>query len=71
MIKAILRRMPLVLLLMVLLGTYAFADFGPKPSVVVEFKNAGDQEYYVTLVAREDKLGGPYHRITIADQSES
>ena len=39
MIKAILRRMPLVLLLMVLLGTYAFADFGPKPSVVVEFKN--------------------------------
>ena len=70
MIKAILRRMPLVLLLMVLLGTYAFADFGPKPSVVVEFKNAGDQEYYVTLVAREDKLGGPYHRITIADQSE-
>ena len=70
MIKVILRRMPLVLLLMVLLGTYAFADFGPKPSVVVEFEGAGDQEYYVTLVAKEDKLGGPYHRITIADQPE-
>ena len=61
MIKAILRRMPLVLLLMVLLGTYAFADFGPKPSVVVEFTGAENQEYYVTLVAREDQLGGPYH----------
>ena len=70
MIKAILRRISLVLILMAALGIYAFADFGPKPSVVVEFENAGDQEYYVTLVAREDKLGGPYHRITIADQSE-
>lgn len=70
MIKAILRRMPLVLLLMVLLGTYAFADFGPKPSVVVEFTGAENQEYYVTLVAREDQLGGPYHRITLEDQPE-
>ena len=70
MIKAILRRISLVLVLMAALGIYAFADFGPKPSVVVEFENAGDQEYYVTLVAKEDKLGGPYHRITIADQPE-
>ena len=70
MIKTILRRISLVLILMAALGIYAFADFGPKPSVVVEFENAGDQEYYVTLVAREDQLGGPYHRITIADQPE-
>lgn len=70
MIRNILRRISLVLILMAALGIYAFADFGPKPSVVVEFENAGDQEYYVTLVAKEDKLGGPYHRITIADQAE-
>ena len=70
MIKAILRRMPLVLLLMVLLGTYAFADFGPKPSVVVEFEGAENREYYVTLVAKENKLGGPYHRMTAEDAPE-
>lgn len=70
MIKAILRRMPLVLLLMVLLGTYAFADFGPKPSVVVEFEGAENREYYVTLVAKENKLGGPYYRMTAEDAPE-
>ena len=70
MIKAILRRIPMVLILMAALGIYAFADFGPKPSVVVEFTGAGDQEYYVTLVAKEDQLGSPYSRITTEDQRE-
>ena len=70
MIRNILRRMSMVLILMAALAIYAFADFGPKPSVVVEFEGAGDREYYVTLVAKEDKLGGPYHRITVEDQSE-
>ncbi len=71
MIRNILRRISLVLILMAALSIYAFADFGPKPSVVVEFENAGDQEYYVTLVAKEDKLGGPYSRITAEDQTEN
>lgn len=64
MIRNILRRISMVLILMAALGIYAFADFGPKPSVVVEFENAGDREYYVTLVAKEDKLGSPYSRVT-------
>ena len=42
MIRNILRRIFMVLILMAALGIYAFADFGPKPSVVVEFENAGD-----------------------------
>lgn len=71
MIRNILRRISLVLILMAALGIYAFADFGPKPSVVVEFENAGDQKYYVTLVAKEDKLGSPYSRITAEDQPET
>ena len=68
MIRNILRRNSMVLILMAALGIYAFADFGPKPSVVVEFENAGDREYYVTLVAKEDKLGSPYSRITDEDE---
>lgn len=71
MIRNILRRISMVLILMAALGIYAFADFGPKPSVVVEFENAGDQEYYVTLVAKEDKLGSPYSRVTAEDQPET
>ncbi len=71
MIQNILRRISLVLILMAALGIYAFADFGPKPSVVVEFENAGDQEYYVTLMAKEDKLGSPYSRVTAEDQPET
>ena len=71
MIRNILRRISMVLILMAALGIYAFADFGPKPSVVVEFENAGDREYYVTLVAKEDKLGSPYSRITAEDQPET
>lgn len=69
MIRNILRRISLVLILMSALGIYAFADFGPKPSVVVEFENAGDQEYYVTLVAKEDKLGWPFRQVTEEDES--
>lgn len=68
MIRYILRRISMVLILVAVLSIYAFADFGPKPSVLVEFEGAGDREYYVTLVAKEDKLGGPYHRITVDDQ---
>lgn len=71
MIRNILRRISMVLILMAALGIYAFADFGPKPSVVVEFENAGDQKYYVTLVAKEDKLGSPYSRVTAEDQPET
>ena len=71
MIRNILRRISMVLILMAALGIYAFADFGPKPSVVVEFENTGDREYYVTLVAKEDKLGSPYSRITAEDQPET
>lgn len=71
MIQNILRRISMVLILMAALGIYAFADFGPKPSVVVEFENAGDQEYYVTLMAKEDKLGSPYSRVTAEDQPET
>lgn len=71
MIRNILRRISMVLILMAALGIYAFADFGPKPSVVVEFENAGGQEYYVTLVAKEDKLGSPYSRVTAEDQPET
>ena len=71
MIRNILRRISMVLILMAALGIYAFADFGPKPSVVVEFENAGDQEYYVTLVAKEDKLGSPFSRVTAEDQPET
>lgn len=69
MIQNILRRISMVLILMAALGIYAFADFGPKPSVVVEFENAGDQDYYVTLVAKEDRLGSPYSRVTDEDES--
>ncbi len=71
MIRNILRRISMVLILMAALGIYAFADFGPKPSVVVEFENAGNQEYYVTLVAKENRLGSPYSRITAEDQPET
>ena len=70
MIRYILRRISMVLILMAALASCAFADFGPKPSVVVEFECAGDREYYVTLVAKEEKLGGPYHRITVDGQPE-
>lgn len=71
MIRNILRRISMVLILMAALDVYAFADFGPKPSVVVEFENAGDREYYVTLVAKENRLGSPYSRITAVDQPET
>lgn len=71
MIRNILRRISMVLILMAALGIYAFADFGPKPSVVVEFEGAENQEYYVTLVAKENRLGSPYSRITAEDQPET
>lgn len=71
MIRNILRRIFMVLILMAALGIYAFADFGPKPSVVVEFEGAENQEYYVTLVAKENRLGSPYSRITAEDQPET
>ena len=60
-------------MLLIFIGLFSFpiyADMGPKPSVVVEFAGAGEREYYVTLVAKEDQLGGPYHRITFEDQPE-
>lgn len=70
MIRNILRRISLVLILMSALGICAFADFGPKPSVVVEFDGAENREYYVTLLADRASLGGPYAPITAEDSSE-
>lgn len=37
----------------------AFADMGPKPSVVVTFQNLKQQNCYVTLLAKEESTG-PY-----------
>ena len=70
MIRKMLRSGFFILMFMTVLGVYAFADFGPKPSAVVEFKGAENREYYVTLIAKENKLGGPYHRITAEDAPE-
>ena len=61
---------PMLLICIALFSFPIYADMGPKPSVVVEFTGAGDREYYVTLVAKEQDLGGPYHPITEADESE-
>lgn len=41
------------------LPTTAYADIGPKPSVVITFTGIEDQNYYVTLISTDDSTG-PY-----------
>ena len=57
------KRVVVLLLLMVffssLFSVTAFADMGPKPSVVVDFQGLEGEIYYVTLLAKESSTG-PY-----------
>lgn len=48
-----------VAMLFLLLPGTAYADIGPKPSVVIDFKGLEKERYYVTLLS-EDRSTGPY-----------
>lgn len=49
--NAHLRRLLLIIIAAMLLTVTAFADFGPKPQLVVEVKNPPDEFYYLDLLA--------------------
>lgn len=49
-----------------LLPNTAYADMGPKPSVVIHFTGIEEENYYVTLISQDDSTGpysygNPYH----------
>lgn len=50
-IKKIVRTLVLICLAAALLGTEAFADTGPKPSLTVKLLNAPEEPYYLDLLA--------------------
>lgn len=52
------KRKLLLFAIFLLIPVLVFADFGPKPSVTVEFENLSD-EYYITLLGKETTFG-PY-----------
>ena len=49
--RAHLRRFLLIITAAMLLTVTAFADFGPKPQLVVKLKNAPEERYYLDLLA--------------------
>ena len=48
-----------VLMLLIIFSLSVGADMGPKPSVVIEFENMGDQPCYGTLLSKNPSTG-PY-----------
>lgn len=48
--NAHLRRLLLIIMAAMLLTVTAFADFGPKPQLVVEVKNPPEELYYLDLL---------------------
>ena len=50
----------LIAVLTAALPAVVMADTGPKPSVVVSFTGAGDEEFYGTLLSKNDS-SGPAH----------
>ncbi len=55
--KAHLRRLIFIIMAAMLLTVTAFADFGPKPQLVVELKNPPDELYYLDLLAEGSAEG--------------
>lgn len=49
-----LRTLVCALLVSLALTTFAFADFGPKPQLIVRVKNAPQEPYYLDLLAKGD-----------------
>lgn len=42
---------------LIIMPTTAYADIGPKPSVVIDFEGLEDQSYYVTLLSEVSSTG--------------
>ena len=47
----------LALILIPLFATTAWADSGPKPSVVIDFQGLEDETYFVTLLSQAESTG--------------
>lgn len=48
-----------LMIISLLVPCTAYADMGPKPSVVIHFSGLEDEKYYVTLIS-QDESTGPY-----------
>ncbi len=59
---------PLIVLLLILIPTTVFADFGPKDRLTVYVKNAPDEEYYLDLLQQKD---GNYENIDPNEHNRS
>lgn len=49
-----------ILLIILLFPLTAAADIGPKPSIIINFENMGDELCYGTLLSEEDSTGAYY-----------
>ena len=45
------------LIILIIIPTTAYADIGPKPSVVIDFKGFENEKYYVTLLSEVTSTG--------------
>lgn len=55
--KKVYKLMFLILLFVFIFPLTAYADTGPKPSVVIEIKSLKDEDYYVTLLSENESTG--------------
>ena len=55
--KALIRTVPAVIILSIVFSFTAFADTGPKPSVVIELVGLDGMECYATLLSEVDSYG--------------
>lgn len=65
--KRIIRMLACIVIIFAILPITAFADIGPKPSVVIDFSGLEGEIYYATLLS-ETTSTGPYSVLT--DRSE-
>lgn len=55
--KKILSILLCVTIMFILMATTAYADIGPKPSVIIDFKGLKNESYYVTLLSEIPSTG--------------
>lgn len=46
-----------IVVIMTIMGTTVYADIGPKPSIVIDFKGLENENYYVTLLSEKPSTG--------------
>ncbi len=61
--------MSVFILLITCMTQYAYADVGPKPSVVIDFSGLGGEQYFVTLLSESDDTG-PYSAVSTRQNNE-